>query len=342
MLLIDGSQGEGGGQVLRTSLALSMITGQPLRVIRIRSARPKPGLMRQHVTAIEAAAAVSGACVEGADVGATEITFRPRAVRGGTYSFSVGTAGSATLVLQTVLPALMTANEPSTLTLEGGTHNPQSPPFDFLARSFLPLLRKMGPRIHATLEQPGFYPAGGGRFTVCIEPSESLQGFHLLERGAIRSYCARAVVASLAKSVADREIRVLAEHLKWDSSCFRSEAVEKSIGPGNVVMVEVESEHVVEVFTGFGTRGVLAETVAENVAMKVLSYLEGDAPVCQHLADQLLLPLALAGGGAFRTLEPSSHARTQAEVIRTVLGRETTFKELANGSWHIEVGKNAS
>jgi RNA 3'-terminal phosphate cyclase (ATP) len=337
MLTIDGSQGEGGGQMLRTSLALSLVTQEPVRVLNIRARRSKPGLMRQHLTAVHAAASVSAGTVDGAAVGSTEITFRPGATRGGDYSFSVGTAGSATLVLQTVLPALLLAPQRSSLTLEGGTHNPHSPPFDFLARAFLPLLRRMGPVLHATLERPGFYPAGGGRFHVSIAPSPKLARLELLERGALRSCSARALVASLPKAIADRELDVLRRRLQWEPSCFRSELVAQAQGPGNVVLIELESEHVTEVFTGFGERGLAAETVADGLATRALAYLNAGVPVGPHLADQLLLPLALAGGGAFRSLAPSSHARTQTEILRAFLGTETRMEPVSEMAWHFEL-----
>lgn len=323
--------------MLRTSLALSLITGQPFRMVNVRARRSKPGLMRQHLTAVQAATAVSNAEVSGAAVGSTELTFRPGKTRGGAYSFSVGTAGSATLVLQTVLPALMIAGERSTLELEGGTHNPHAPPVDFLARAFLPLIGRMGPRVEAVLEKPGFYPAGGGRFHVTITPSTALRRMELVERGELRSHVAWAVVASLPKAIADRELRVIAERLRWDRRHLRSEVVPNAQGPGNVVIIEVESHNVTEVFTSFGERGVPAERVAENAAGEAAEYLVSGAPVGVHLADQLLLPFALAGGGVFRTLKPSLHAQTQAEVIRTFLGTETRMQEISERVWQVEV-----
>lgn len=275
--------------------------------------------------------------VSGDAVGSTEITFRPRKPRGGEYAFSVGTAGSATLVLQTVLPALMMADEPSNLVLEGGTHNPQSPPFDFLARAFLPLVRRMGPRVEAALDKPGFYPAGGGRFRVSIDPCKVFRRIDLLERGEIRSRSARAIVASLPKAIADRELRVIAERLGWERQELRSESVTHAHGPGNVLMVEIESANVTEIFTSFGERGVSAETVADKVAREGVEYLESSAPVGIHLADQLLLPFALARGGVFRTLEPSQHTKTQADVVRTFLACETRTDPVGDKLWEIEV-----
>jgi RNA 3'-terminal phosphate cyclase (ATP) len=173
-ILIDGSIGEGGGQILRTSLGLSMVTGKSFRIQRIRAGRDKPGLLRQHLTAVLAAASICGAEVEGASISSQELTFRPGEVRPGEYTFSVGTAGSTMLVLQAVLPALLTAGGATSLTLEGGTHNPFAPPVDFLEKAFLPLMRRMGPQVHVSVERAGFYPAGGGRVFVNVDPTRTL------------------------------------------------------------------------------------------------------------------------------------------------------------------------
>jgi RNA 3'-terminal phosphate cyclase len=214
MIVLDGSQGEGGGQILRSALALSLCTGAPFRIDNIRAGRPRPGLMRQHLTAVQAATQVGNAETTGAAVGSRSLTFRPGKLRAGDYTFSVGTAGSATLVLQTVLPALVTADGPSRLVIEGGTHNPASPPFDFLDRTFLPLLARMGPRVCAKLERPGFYPAGGGRISVSIEPAPLIP-LVLERRGEIRACRARAIVANLPRLIAERELACLAKRLDW-------------------------------------------------------------------------------------------------------------------------------
>src|SRR5215831_445162 len=183
MLKIDGSLGEGGGQVLRTSLALSALTGQPFEIEKIRASRKKPGLMRQHLTSVQAAARVCNAHVEGAAISSQSLRFAPGPAVAGVYEFQVGTAGSATLVLQTVLPPLLLARGPSRVVVEGGTHNPLAPPFDFLERSFLPLIQRMGPSVELELRRPGFFPAGGGRFHAKIKPVKKLVRFDLLERG---------------------------------------------------------------------------------------------------------------------------------------------------------------
>ena len=206
MILIDGSEGEGGGQILRTSLALSLVTGQPFRLENIRAGRQKPGLLRQHLTAVEAATTVGAAEVIGAALGSKTLEFRPGAVTPGNYRFAVGTAGSATLVLQTVLPPLLTANAISTLTLEGGTHNPFAPPFDFLARCFAPLIQRMGPTIELELRRPGFFPAGGGKFHARIEPVKRLARFDLLERGPLRQHRARVIISKIPTHADHRKI----------------------------------------------------------------------------------------------------------------------------------------
>ncbi|HEY0705953.1 MAG TPA: RNA 3'-terminal phosphate cyclase, partial [Polyangia bacterium] len=235
MLVLDGSEGEGGGQILRSALGLALVTGTPIRIENIRAGRPRPGLMRQHVAACHAAAAVGQCSVDEAEVGARTLTFRPRAVRGGHHRFTIETAGSATLVLQTVLPALLMAPAPSHLVLEGGTHNPSAPPFDFLARVFLPIINRLGPQVTAILERPGFYPAGGGRFSVSIQPAKTLQPVALDTRGPVRGRQVRAVVANLPRAIAERELSTLARRLSWRSEELQVEDRSDSLGPGNVV-----------------------------------------------------------------------------------------------------------
>lgn len=335
MLVLDGSQGEGGGQILRSALALSLATGTPFRIDNIRAGRPRPGLMRQHLTAVEAAAAVGQAELSGAAVGARSLFFRPGTVQGGIHSFSVGTAGSATLVLQTVLPALATAAAPTRISVEGGTHNPAAPPFDFLAAAYLPLLRRMGPDVQIVLERRGFYPAGGGRFRAEITPVARLEPLVLDSRGEIRAKRGRAIVANLPRAIGGREIAVLAERLGWRADSFTVQTEDDTPGPGNVVVVEIESEAVTEVFTGFGEKGVRAETVAERVAAEAHAYLVAGVPVGAHLADQLTLLLALAGEGSFRTVAPTEHTRTQVDVIARFLGPVVTLSEEPDGTWRV-------
>jgi RNA 3'-terminal phosphate cyclase (ATP) len=338
MLTIDGSFGEGGGQIIRSSCALSLITGKPFRVENVRARRAKPGLQRQHLTAVMSAAEIGRAEVSGAAVGSREFTFVPREVVPGDYVFSIGTAGSTTLVLQTVLPPLVIAAGASRLTLEGGTHNVHAPPFEFLHKTFLPLINRMGPRVAIDLERYGFYPPGGGRFKVSIEPATQLNRLDIPERGEIRGQHARALVVKLPPSIGERELAVISERMGWSGEQLRVETSNNALSPGNVLTIEIESEHLTELFTRVGERGLRAEVVAERAAEEAQAYLATGAPVGEHLADQLLLPLALAGGGSFVTGPLSLHTTTNIEVIKKFLRVEITATPLANGTWSVEVG----
>ena len=323
-VVIDGAQGEGGGQILRSALALSLVTGRPFRMQRIRAGRRKPGLLRQHLTAVQAAVAVGGGRATGDELGSGDLRFEPKAIRGGEYRFLIGTAGSTTLVLQAILPALLAAREPSQVTLEGGTHNPFAPPFEFLAGTLLPVLRRMGAVVEARLDAPGFYPAGGGRMTVTIEPG-SLAPIELLERPVPPRVHARVLLLQLARNIAIRERGVICERLGIDRACCQIEQVRSAQGPGNAVQIVIEGEPVTEIVTAFGDKGVSAETVAATACDEAASLLAAGVPVGGHLADQLLLPMALAGGGVFRTVTPTAHAITNADVIRQFVDVAVAF-----------------
>jgi RNA 3'-terminal phosphate cyclase (ATP) len=340
MITIDGSQGEGGGQILRTSLALSLVTGQAFRMERIRALRQKPGLLKQHLTAVEAAKAVGCAEVAGAALSSQDLEFKPGPITPGNYRFAVGTAGSATLVLQTVLPALLTAAGVSTLTLEGGTHNPLAPSFDFLGRCFMPLIHRLGPSVELELKRPGFFPAGGGRFHARVEPVTKLARLNLLERGPIRSRQARVWLSKLPGHVAQRELAVVREELKWRDEECSVETVHHPMGPGNALVLAIEAEHVTGVFTSFGERGRSAEEVAKSAASAARGWIEANVPVDEHLADQLLIPLALAGGGSFRTTQPSLHTTTNVEVIQRFLPVPVHIAQESDRVWLVRVGND--
>jgi RNA 3'-terminal phosphate cyclase (ATP) len=192
--------------------------------------------------------------------------------------------------------------------------------------------------VTATLERRGFYPAGGGRFRVEIAPAP-LGRLDLLERGEVRARRLVATVVNLPGSIAAREIEAAAQVLGWERRCYRQEALKGEQGPGNAVTIDIESEHVTEVFTGFGEKGVRAEAVGERVAREAAAYLEAGAPVGEHLADQLLLPMALAGGGSFRTVAPSSHMTTHAALIEQILGLKVRLEQVSEKVWHAEVGR---
>lgn len=336
MITIDGSEGEGGGQVVRNVCALSLVTGEAVRITNVRARRSKPGLMRQHVTAIEAACVVGNASCDGLGVGSSELTFRPGRVVAGDYRFSVGTAGSTGLVLQTVLMPLLLANASSRLVLEGGTHNMLAPPFDFISRVFLPIINRMGPRVGAKLVRHGFYPRGGGRIEVDIIPAP-LAAIDCIERGMLLERSACAYFAGLPFDIADREIKAAQKGLDWtDRECFVRELPEDQ-GPGNILMLEARFEHCTEIVSGFGELGVPADRVAKRAVGRMLGFLESRAFAGPYLADQLLLPFALAGGGSFTTVKPSQHSRTAGEVITQFLGRSCGFTPIDDGSHLMEI-----
>ena len=317
MVEIDGSFGEGGGQILRTSLALSLVTRTPFRMTNIRVKRAKPGLRRQHLTAVRAAARIGKAKLHGAALESTELTFEPGPVSGGDYEFDVGSAGSTTLVFQTVLPALLLCAEPSSVRLKGGTHNHGGPPWDFLQTVFLPLLSRMGAKVTIELATYGFAPAGGGEWTAHVLPSR-LHPFELHERGARLSLRVQAIVSNLPKAIAERELDTIASALGQETATYESKAV-KSAGPGNIVTITGSHRNITELATGFGQRGVPAEKVATVALECWRAYDESGAPVGEHLADQLLLPLALARGGSFITMKPTLHTTTNLHTISKFL-----------------------
>ena len=316
LIHLDGSQGEGGGQILRTSLALSICLGKPFKIEKIRANRRRPGLMRQHLTAVKAAAQISNAYVQGDELNSQQLLFKPNEAQAGEYQFAIGTAGSATLVLQTILLPLLFAKGRSKVIIEGGTHNPLAPPFDFLQLAYLPLLERMGAHVKATLVRPGFFPAGGGRIEVVIDPVEKLQAISLLERGKLLEKKARVLISGLPFHIAERELKILKQKLNWSDECFDLQTSNSGYGPGNVITVYVKSENVCEVFTAFGEKGVKAEAVADKVVKEVRRYLAGSAPVDEHLSDQLILPMALAGKGEYVTTTPSRHTLTNIDVIK--------------------------
>lgn len=339
MVEVDGAMGEGGGQVLRGALSLSTVTGRPVRVDRIRAGRDRPGLRPQHLAAVRAAAEVAGAEVEHAETGSTRIVFRPGEPRSGRYRFDVGTAGSAVLVLQTVLPALLEAGGTSEVVVSGGTHAAHAPPHDFLAASFLPALARAGHAFDPELERYGFYPAGGGRVRLEIRPADDPSPLELTERGPERGRRVRAVVSALPRHIAEREASVVHAMLRLRPDAMEVVEVpeEAAVGPGNAVMVFLGFEHVTGVFTGFGRKGVPAEEVAREAARDAEAWLEAGPPVGPRLADQLVAPLAAGPGGVYETVEPTAHTRTQAELVRRLTGRPVEIDRIGEERWRFEV-----
>ncbi|WP_028582661.1 RNA 3'-terminal phosphate cyclase [Desulfogranum japonicum] len=330
---IDGSLGEGGGQVLRTCLGLSLVTGKPFTITNIRAGRRKPGIMRQHLTAIQAATQIGEAEVRGAKVGGLELEFCPCIIKPGNYHFSIGTAGSCTLVLQAILPALMVADGASEVILEGGTHNPMAPPYDYLANTFLPVLSKMGVEAGVKLDRPGFYPAGGGRMLIQIQPPKRLQPIVLDQRSDVE-ISARGVCAELPGHIAKREMDVVQRRLGLAEEQVELCQLDK-YGPGNYLALYVRSEELTETFSGFGEKNISAEKVAGRVVKEVQRYLASGAPVGPYLADQLLIPMALAGGDRFRTSGLTAHALTNMDVITKFLPCRFDVQEVDDRVWEV-------
>jgi RNA 3'-terminal phosphate cyclase (ATP) len=323
---IDGSMGEGGGQVLRSSLALSMITGNPVHITNIRAGREKPGIRAQHLAAVDAAAAVSKAVVEGAQMGASRILFQPAGIRTGRYKFKIQTAGAATLVLQTIFIPLSIADSSSTTIITGGTHVSWSPCFHYLALQWLPFLQKVGYDANLIMDQAGFYPRGGGRLSATVRPAKKINPLNLTNRGKLLRITGISAVANLPQSIAERQKRqalLRLQKLPWEGLRpeirIKLERV-KSPGKGTFLILLAEFEGGRCCFTGLGKLGKPAERVADEAVDELFEFLATDGVIDQYLADQLLLPLSIAGGpSTFRTSQVTQHLLTNAAVIQEFL-----------------------
>lgn len=329
--IIQISGESGGGQLLRSALSLSMVTGQPFRMTNIRGKRPKPGLMRQHLTCVKAAAQISDAAVDGAEIGSVELVFSPGKTLAGDYAFNIGSGGSTTLVFQTLLPALLHAQAATSLRIEGGTHNPMAPPFEFIEQCFLPVLRRMGGHAEVGLERHGFMQAGGGVLTAKVQPVTAWSRLDLRERGDLQSLRGRVLHAHLGREIAEREIASTLKTLEWTEDQIDLRYANDSAGPGNAILLGAHFEQVSEISTGIAQMGKSAEAVATGAARGLRSYLASSAPVGVHLADQLLLPMALAGEGVFHTLAISDHTRTNMDLIQRFLPVRFAVEDLATG-----------
>lgn len=323
-LYIDGDQGEGGGQVLRTCLTLSLLYGINFTITNIRARRDKPGLRRQHLTCVRAAGDISAARIEGDELGSTELSFRPGKIQGGEYCFDIGTAGSTTLLFQTLLLPLLTADRESHLQLVGGTHNPMAPTLTYLRHSFLPLLRRMGADIEIHTDQWGFAPEGGGKWHATIRPS-TLIPIELPRRGKLKkcrlvSYC-----AGLPTHIGEREIDTFTRlyHGHIDEYCIR---VPKAQSNGNLLSFDMKFEHMQISLTQLGRLKLKAESVAEMLNHQVREYLASEAVLDRYLTDQIMLPMVATRGGCFSCDRLSDHAATNLNVIAEITGYHLLFK----------------
>ena len=319
-IIIDGSTGEGGGQILRTSLTLSCITGKSLHIENIRAARRNPGLAKQHLSCVRAACKICDGRAQGTTKGSQVLDFIPGSVQSGDYNFDIGSAGSASLVIQTILPALFLADKPSAVTVTGGTHNPMAPPFDFLNETFLPAIANAGFDGICTLIRHGFFPAGGGKITFHIQPWQKSKGeiIDLCRQSKKPQIHVRIYTAKLPECVAQRQWELL---LRSGLNIQNTEHIEvkDSDGPGNCAMIRLCSSEHTTVFTAFGMRGKPSEEVIREVVSLAKDFLASEAAVDHFLADQLLIYMALAKTGSFTTNELSSHLKTNMEVIKKFL-----------------------
>ena len=343
-LKIDGSTGEGGGQIIRSALTLSMLTGTPIEITNIRAGRAKPGLMRQHLMCVQASQQISNASVSGAHLGSMAFTFTPSTVQAGDYTFDIGSAGSTSLVLQTLLPALLFANadssNKSTVTIIGGTHNPLAPTTDFLQHAIVPLLAKLGMQIECV--QAGFAPIGGGAIKATVAPfvrRANASRLDLTERGKLVSTELVASVLNLEYDICLRELASAKAALieaGMDEALITTRGNKLyGIGEGNTCYAKVTHESISiqnhkeyhsEIFTLLGEKRSSAEKIGGRLSGLVKRYLfDTDALIDEYLTDQLLLPLALAGGGAFSARVISEHSKTQAWLIEQFLPVAITF-----------------
>lgn len=326
-IFVDGGTGEGGGQILRTSLTLSCITGKSLHIENIRAARRNPGLANQHLSCVRAACQICNGQSQGATKGSQVLDFVPGPVRSGDYHFDIGSAGSASLVIQTLLPALFLADNPSTVTVKGGTHNPMAPPFDFLDETFLPAIENAGFSGICTLIRHGFFPAGGGKITFNIQPWQrnSDQIIDLCESVRKFRVKGRIYTARLPARIAQRQRKLLLQS-KLNIKNTEHIEVEDSDGPGNCVMIRLCGSERKTVFTAFGKRGKPSEEVINEVVGLAENFLASNAAVDRFLADQLLIYMALTQAGSFTTNELSSHLQTNMEVIKKFLPVDFTVE----------------
>lgn len=341
MLLIDGSQGEGGGQIVRTSLSLSALTGRPFRLINIRANRAKPGLRPQHLTAVHAVATLCQAHLRGDALNATTLEFTPQAPpQPGTYLFDVakatagGSAGAATLIFQAVLWPLLFAGGTSYLTLRGGTHVPFSPPYHYLAEVARPALARLGVQFDLVLREWGWYPVGGGVITAVIQPTPHILAtdFTPIRPIEVRGIAA---VTNLPAHIPNRMARraynlLTAAHLPSHIEELRA----RGPGPGAAIFLWWPQAG----FTGLGRQGLPADQVAETAVAQLTAFMDNNAAVDPFLADQLLLPLALGNGrSSFTTNKLTPHTLTNAALLRQWLDSSITITGELGQPAHIAV-----
>lgn len=331
---IDGSFGEGGGQIIRTALSLAAITGRAIEINNIRARRTKPGLQPQHLTAVRAAAALCEARISGAAVGSTFLAFEPQVqTKAGEYRFDIGTAGAAPLVVQTVLMPLALASAPSKVTVTGGTHVPHSPPAEYLEAVYIPMLRRAGLDVSMSYSSAGFYPKGGGQIDIEISPTQAPLPLNFSERGRLEALRAFVVTSNLPEHVAERGASTVESAMK---AVGRNVAVEcrnlPSPGPGAAVVVAAQCENGLAAFSSIGELRKPMEKVAEAPGREFMRWWKSGAACDEHLADQLVLPMAFASGPSrWTTPLVTEHLRTVIQVVQQFLAVEVELEEKEDG-----------
>jgi len=319
---IDGSYGEGGGQILRTSLALAALTGRELEIFNIRARRSKPGLRPQHLQGVKAAAAICAAEVRGAEIGSQSVRFVPGTVRPGDYRFNIGTAGSTSLVLHTIyLPLALAADGPSAVTITGGTHVPMAPCFHYLDLQWRHFLERIGLSVSVRMKTAGYYPRGGGEITAAIKPAEHVNVLTISDRGKLVRIRGISSVTGLPMSIAERQKKQAEKRLASIDCPVEIDTLDlKGVAQGTMLLLLAEFEHSRACYYGLGARGKRAEAVADEAVEPMLRFIGGAAHIDEHLADQIILPLSTARGtSSFITTRVNSHLLTNAEVIRRFL-----------------------
>lgn len=324
-LQIDGNYGEGGGQILRSSLALSAILNRPIRINRIRARRKNSGLAPQHLTSVNAVAAITNAEVIGGVLGSDTVTFCPEKICGGNYTFDVAdirpSAGALSLVFQSIALPLSYAKVPSTVTLRGGTHVPWSPTVHYLQKIFIPIAAKFGFEASIQLNRWGWYPKGGGEAIAQVQPTANWRGQALEHRGKLRAIHCISAASNLPEHIINRQHDQIQKRLtRFDSPVNVEHAKGKSIGQGTLVFLKAEFEDACAGFSALGARGKRAETVADEACQALQNFLASDAVIEPYLADQLILPMALATGESrFTTSQVTRHLTTNIWLVQQFL-----------------------
>jgi RNA 3'-phosphate cyclase len=326
MIEIDGSYGEGGGQIMRTSLALASLLGEDLRICNIRRKRPKPGLAQQHLVSVRAIQEITQAEVEGARLGSTELTYRPERIKSGKYKIDIGTAGSISMVLQTVFSTCLFTGQPIELVILGGTDVKWSPPVDYLRHVFRPLMEKMRVKAEIEVQRRGYYPRGGGIVRAVVHPIKSLRALNLLERGAVAGIKGIAHSSNLPCHIVER--MAMAAKSKLNYPCSIELECGKGFSTGTGIVLWAVGENSLLGSSSLGEIGKRAEKVGEEAAVQLMAELQTNAPLDSHMSDQVIPYLALAEGASrVRVAKVTNHMTTNIYVVEKILGLKFKIEE---------------